>query len=1589
MGKRILIVALVVALGIGVVNFKKVRKFIWKAKKVTTQIVPKEEEQKDFEVKSIIPRMSGTTPYINIDLSHNVDPEDIKGYISITPEIKFSIEENYYGLRLNGDFEPGKSYTVEVLKGMPSSADSQILKESVTQRLVFPDYEPTFSFKVPGMYMSLEGNQTIPVEVVNVDKLEVKVHRVYDNNIVYLLNNMSTYRIPADLGVDLFEKEISIVGELNRKREVPISLREILSNDSHGLFYLVVNEPDAYYWDKERKLILTTDIGIIAKKSDSGLLVWLNSLADTSAISGATVKVFTKTNQQVIQGVTDESGVVHFKGIEFSGDKKPFIITATTDDDLSFIEVDKCALSETDFDIQGRPYLSANYEGFIYSDRGIYRPGETVHLRTIIRSSGFEVPESFPVVLKIKRPDARVFKTLSGVLSEFGTLDIDVAIPDYALTGVYTVNLQLPGSDEVFGDYTFNVEEFIPDRLKVKVDVADKSFKVSEVIPVKVMAEHFFGAAAKDRAVNAYCILRPIDFSPKKYKSYSFTDQTKEFSSRTIPLGDQTSNEQGEVSFELNIPQGILPPSRLNACIGATVLELGGRGVSSSAERLIDPYSYYIGIRKSSEGYANINEKVSFDYLALSPEGEEIATPELKVSVHKVIWDSIVKKDESGKYRYVSEKREELVLEDSIQVQTSDGKFTFIPKDWGDYIVRISGKDKDTHTASAQFYCSGYGYIPWAMERPDRVELKLDKKLYTPGDQAKLVINSPFKGKALITVSKDEVLFTRSVELTSTTQTIDLPIDESFEPNAYCSVTVIRPVALEEKWSAHRAYGIIPVSLDNSQHKLKVDIKTVDSASPKDKIKVNIAVKPQTQLSIALVDEGILSLTSFATPDPFNYFYGKRANTILTSDIYSLLIPEFEDEKLGADSSPAGGKSQEGFNPQKYLNPIRAERVNPVVLWKTDIATDSQGKAEAEFTIPEFSGSLKVMVVASSGSDFGNAESKIKVTEPLMIRPTLPRFLAAGDEFILPVTVFNSSGQSGQATVTIKPSEGFQVLTKDSITVDVDNNAEGSLQFKLKSPDQAVKARIKITASLGSHVVSRTIELPVRPPAPFTTVSGSGSVDAPGEKTLLIPGGWLKGTESASLAVMSLPALEFAGSLNYLIKYPYGCIEQTTSGAYPLLYLKELTTIVNPDASNASAVDTYIDAGIQRILSMQTYTGGFAMWPGYQYPYDWGSVYATDFLVEADKAGYAVPKLDKQAALDYLEEILSGKRGDESLDLKAYACYVLAKAGRVKASWIRRLQEKQENLQGSSRLYLLASLTMLGDKEAVSNMLGQGFPDPKVERETGGSLTSNVRENAVALSIFMDVDPKNSIVPVLIKRLTAAMEKGRWQTTQDNAQALLGLGKYAKYIQSQDSSYFGRVSLGQEVLTEFSSETGAKIKNSSLGGKEVTLSLEGKGTAYYYWSIEGVPVEGVTEEDKGLRIRREFFTREGKPLDMDQIKQGQVVVVDISIEADMEYQNVIVEDLLPACFEIENPRITTSENLEWIKKDIFESDHIDMRDDRLLLFTDLPRKKDMHYRYIVRAVTKGKFTLPPISASCMYDPSIKSVNGKGAVEVEQ
>ena len=423
-----------------------------------------------------------------------------------------------------------------------------------------------------------------------------------------------------------------------------------------------------------------------------------------------------------------------------------------------------------------------------------------------------------------------------------------------------------------------------------------------------------------------------------------------------------------------------------------------------------------------------------------------------------------------------------------------------------------------------------------------------------------------------------------------------------------------------------------------------------------------------------------------------------------------------------------------------------------------------------------------------------------------------------------------------------------------------------------------------------------------------------------------------------------------------------------------------------PDA--VKKVDHYLEKGIKRIFSMQTYSGGFSMWPGYDNPYPWGSVYASDFLIEAENAGYSVPNKKKRSALNYLEKILSSSDKYISDDLKAYAVYVLAKGGRVQSNWIRRLEEKKDKLNDISRFYLAASLVYLNDNNAASKIMNSDLPDVISTRETGGSLRSPVQETAILLSIYMDIDPYSENVPKLVERLNSGIKGADWMSTQDNARALIALGKYIRYFKDDEAVYVGRVLSGDKIIAEFSSEEPLSINDPKLAEGPVDIEVEGNGTLYYYWNSEGLPsVDQIKDVDSNIKVRRELLDLDGKSADFTQAKPGDLVVVDISIEAERQYKNVLVEDLLPACFEIENPRLSNTEKIGKPVDGSFVPDHIDYRDDRMLLFTDLPRTKNMHYRYLARIISTGELTLPAVRATCMYDPGIKSVNGQSVLNI--
>ncbi len=552
--------------------------------------------------------------------------------------------------------------------------------------------------------------------------------------------------------------------------------------------------------------------------------------------------------------------------------------------------------------------------------------------------------------------------------------------------------------------------------------------------------------------------------------------------------------------------------------------------------------------------------------------------------------------------------------------------------------------------------------------------------------------------------------------------------------------------------------------------------------------------------------------------------------------------------------------------------------------------------------------------------------------------------------------------------------------------MDVKDNSEGVVRFDLKAPKVPQKVVIKVTAMMGSVSVDRVVEIPVRPPIPWASLAGTGEVREGQTAVFKLPSGWVSTTGNAQLSIQALPSLKMLGGLKFLLQYPYGCIEQTTSTVFPLLYLNELAAQIDPKKFNAAGVRNAVTAGIERIISMQTLSGGFGWWPGSSDEYVWGSIYATDFLLEADRAGYPVPQMSQTGGLNYLEKILSGKDSEYSLQEKSYAVYVLAKGGRIKASWIRRLQERMKDLPEYSRFHIAGALAIMGDRKTAEEILAKGMSDNPIDMETDGSLNSYTRQQALALTMYMDISPNSPFVPGLVKRLENSMKDGRWATTQENGTALIALGKYARYLSLNEANLKGLVFVDGQKKYFFDSQNGFKVSDRVLVGKEITIEVTGTGSMYYTWLVDGVPaIDKVEEKDSGLSVRRVFLTKEGNPVDLNKVRQGDVLIADITVDPQGMANNLVIEDLLPAGFEVENPRLRTSEKLDGEDEESETEEHMDIRDDRLVFFTNV--NGITHYKYVVRAVTRGDFILPAVRAELMYSPNIYSINGQGRVKI--
>jgi uncharacterized protein YfaS (alpha-2-macroglobulin family) len=876
--------------------------------------------------------------------------------------------------------------------------------------------------------------------------------------------------------------------------------------------------------------------------------------------------------------------------------------------------------------------------------------------------------------------------------------------------------------------------------------------------------------------------------------------------------------------------------------------------------------------------------------------------------------------------------------------------------------------------------------------------MEMDKDKYQVGDNAKILMKTPFAGKMLVTIERNKVLEHFYVETDKKSAEVDVKITEDMLPNVYVSATLIRPMkGIDMPLTV--AHGFTPVKVEKASNLLPVQIVAAKESRSKRKQKVTIKTKANAELTVAVVDEGILQIKNFKTPDIYNYFYQKQALEVSSHDLYQFLFPELS---LSSNSSIGG----DGYNLEKRVNPLSNGRTRLVAIWSGILKTNANGEAQFEFNIPQFSGDLRIMAVAYNEEAFGSANTNMKVKDPIVISTGAPRFLSPNDEVIIPVTITNTTKSNTTVSTSVNLTGGLALQSQNNQSVAIPAGKEVRTMFTVKAPAAIGTGSIAVTVNGFKEKFSENIDLTIRPSTSLLKSSFSGDILTGRTQAVSLANEYVPGTAQASLLVSLSPMVQFAKELDYLLGYPHGCVEQTVAKAFPQLYFADFTkTIAAKSKSIGLKGDNdwnpqfNVQAAIRKLESMQLASGGLSYWPGSDSESWWGTIFAAHFLIEARKADYEINENVLNRMLDYLTTKTSmqetteleyvyaesGTYNTRTVAKRAmiYSLYTLALAGKANQP-VMNYYKSNENLLTTDIRYMLgASFAQIGDESSAKQLIPRDYLMENTAKETGGSFSSPVRNLAISLNSLVESDPQNLQIPKLARVLSQAVKNSRYLSTQESVFSFLALGKIAR--RNGVSNVTATLMADNKQLASF---TGADLfLNKDIAGKTINITAKGRGTLYYFAQQEGLSATGkYVEEDNFLKVRRQFFSRTGQPLSANQFKQNQLVVVKVTASGTTPMENVVITDMLPAAFEIENPRLSEDREMTWIKN-ASTPEHFDIRDDRINFYTTVDGTERSFY-YLVRVVSRGKFIIGPVAADAMYNGEYHSYHGGGTVSVE-
>jgi len=1483
-------------------------------------------------------------------------------------------------LAATGRFKAGGRYTIRVPDTL-LSGEGKTLGQETSVAIQIPDYEPRIRFEHEQGLLSPWGRLEVDAKGVNLDEVAVQAWRVHANNLVPHLHWTDIDATSRSV----LDKTVTVTLPHNQPGKLVVGLSDLLAQPL-GI-YRISAAASNHRWTEDSALVTITDLAITAKRQRDGYLVWVTSLRTAEPVADVVVDGLTYNNQKVATARTDAEGIAHLQFAGQGPDGGIWVVTAAKDGDLSYLQPDDNQWVIDDVERQGRPY-GDHYETMLYTDRGVYRPGETIHLTGVIRDTTGSVPTRFPLMVKVHRPDGRrvgEFKVERREKDQ-GMFHADYTPSLEAQTGPYEFHVTLPGSEDLLGSAEALVEAFVPVRMEVTAAPSQERFGPNSLPEVKAAGRYLWDQPAAELPVTIEGTLLKTTFDSKSSPGFQFGWIRRE---APIPLssGEGQLDERGESNLRVLLPDD-LKAGLYRMRLSATVTEPGGRSVSANTSAILDLLGTHIGLRLPKGQVVPVGEPTAVDWVRLTGEDRPAAAGEMTLQLLRVEYDTVLKEAE-GRYVWQSVEKTEKVGDDrAIAAGDAQGSLQVTCPDSGSYRVIVTDVGTGSSTC-VEFYASreSEGAQSLAMNQPERVEIVTDRKTYLPGEQAKVLLRSAVPGTVLVTLETDTVVSHQIAKIAENTCELSVALPQDLRGSAFVTATVVRAVdPNQESWLPHRGLGTAQVLMDHASRRMAVTIDAPAKALPGEAATVTVDTgRPSdpnlpAMVHVWAVDEGILLAGAYETPEPYEYFLGPRTAGVWTADVFNWLLPDYKRPggivRIGGD----------GYEPDSLRRSPVATRVRePAVVWQQAVPVDSEGKVVVQMRLPDLTGELRIMAVAVDGDRYGCAEHALTLTAPLVMESSWPRFAAPGDKFEVPVKFFNSTDRPLNLRMTAEASGPIELsLAQDQQTpvvepgkpltqlVRVTATAMGSADVRIEAAEQGATGLPLDAHSLAS--------LPVRPATALHTAVELKTFPA-GQTLQISPAdAFVPGTVQMTISVSARPSVSLEAALEEQIRYPYGCVEQTSSRLFSLVYASQ---VVSP--SRTKAIDEMVKAGIARLWSMQTCSGGLSYWPGEPTPCLWGTAYAASCLLEARSAGYEIDSRFTGELVKYLDGCLRGT-DDETVDLgtRALICRVLAAFGNPPHGWMARLAEQKDKLDIAGLSHLAGAFYAAGNKEKALSLFPDRPPQGAAATTTEGRLTSQTQQEAVWLSALLEIEPNHPMVAPLAASLDKARSNGQWGSTLNNAAAIAALARYQATTRGDAPQFKGTMQADNGKAVQFTQEEAATLEVRNAA-EPVQISSEGQGTIYVIATSRGlIRDDQVRPYDRGLHIERRWLDREGNLVDANDLAVGDLVRVEIVVSANGDaVHNIAVVDALPGGLEVENPRLATSAETDEPQE---EPDHVEFLDDRVVLFCTADSTPRI-YRYALRAITAGEFSLPPIQGSCMYDDSIACLGEAGRVTI--